>query len=91
MLNIQFTSRFKRDYKAIKKRNLDEALLREVLQLLASEQPLADRYFDHALSGEYDHCRDCHILPDWILIYHVEKDDKTLYLIRTGNHSDLFR
>jgi mRNA interferase YafQ len=70
---------------------LDESLLSEVLHLLSSEQSLAERYFDHALGGEYDKCRDCHILPDWILIYQVDKDENTLYLIRTGTHSDLFR
>lgn len=91
MLNIQFTTRFKRDYKAIKKRGLDEAILREVLQLLSSETPLPERFCDHPLSGDYIGFRDCHLQPDWILIYKVDTEENTLYLARTGTHSDLFR
>ena len=90
MLSMKFTSRFKRDYKAIKKRELDETLLKNILDMLANKQPLPERCFDHFLGGEYANCRDCHILPDWILIYQVEPETNTLYLIRTGTHSDLF-
>jgi len=59
--------------------------------MLANKQPLPERCFDHILVGDYANCRDCHILPDWILIYYVEQETNTLYLIRTGTHSDLFR
>lgn len=91
MLNIQFTTRFKRDYKAIKKRGLAESPLKEALQLLSSETPLPERFCDHPLGGDYIGFRDCHLQPDWILIYRVDTEEHTLYLARTGTHSDLFR
>ena len=65
-------------------------LLQEVLDYLVQEQPLPEKYRDHALSGNYADFRECHILPDWLLIYKVEEDILILTLTRTGSHSELF-
>jgi mRNA interferase YafQ len=62
--------------------------LREIILLLVEGKPLPARYKDHPLSDEWTHFRDCHIEPDWLLIYNVDGDD--VYLVRTGTHSDLF-
>ncbi len=79
---------FRRDVKLAQKRGKDLGKLRALVVLLAEEQPLPPRCRDHALTGEWDGFRDCHIEPDWILIYRVDGSD--LYLVRTGTHSDLF-
>ncbi len=79
---------FRRDVKLAQKRGKDMAKLREVILLLVEGKPLSARYKDHPLSGEWSHFRDCHIEPDWLLIYKADRDD--LYLVRTGTHSDLF-
>ena len=81
-------AQFKRDAKLAKKRGKDMAKLRELLMLLVEGNPLPPRYQDHPLSGNWKHHRDCHIEPDWLLIYKIDGDD--LYLVRTGTHSDLF-
>ena len=83
------TSQFKRDFKRIKKRGKDLNKLKEVVSILDKSEALADRHHDHALIGEWSGSRDCHIEPDWLLIYRVEGD--SLFLERTGSHSDLFR
>lgn len=90
MLKIRYSSRFKRDFKAIVKRGYDIKLFEEVLRLLVEEKPLPPRYLDHPLVGNYGGHRECHIAPDWLLIYKIEKDILTLTLTRTGTHSDLF-
>ena len=90
MLNIRYSSRFKKDYKTIVKRGYNPKLLQEVLDLLCSETPLPAKYKDHALTGNYGGHRECHISPDWLLIYKIEKDVLILTLARTGTHSDLF-
>jgi mRNA interferase YafQ len=81
-------AQFRRDVKRAQKRGKDMAKLRELILLLIEGQLLPARYQDHSLGGEWNHHRDCHIEPDWLLIYKVSGDD--LYLIRTGTHSDLF-
>ena len=90
MLNIRYSAKFKKDYKTILKRGYNPLLLQEVLEFLANEQHLPDRYKDHALSSNYQGHRECHITPDWLLIYKIENDILTLSLTRTGTHSDLF-
>ena len=65
-------------------------LLAEVIRLLASGETLPEKNKDHALSGEYSGCRECHILPDWLPIYEIANEELILYLTRTGTHSDLF-
>jgi len=90
MLKIRYASRFKKDYKTIVKREYDIRLLEEVLGILCSEQLLPPKHLDHALSGDYKGHRECHITPDWLLIYKIETNIVTLSLTRTGTHSDLF-
>ena len=81
-------AQFHRDVKLAQRRGKDTAKLREAILLLLDGRPLPSRYKDHALAGDWSHHRDCHIEPDWLLIYKVEGDD--LHLVRTGTHSDLF-
>jgi mRNA interferase YafQ len=69
----------------------DMNLLKKVLKLLEAGKPLPEKYFDHPLSGIFKGCRECHILPDWLLIYEYSDDDVIIYLTRTGTHSDLFK
>lgn len=90
MLTIKYQTAFKRDYKRIKKRGYDLRLLEDVIALLAQEQELPPAYRDHALTGDYSGCRECHIAPDWLLVYEVLQDELLLYLTRTDTHSDLF-
>ena len=90
MLTIKYQTAFKRDYKRIKKRGYDVTKLAEVVDMLASGQELPAQYKDHSLSGNYEGCRECHITPDWLLVYEVMEDELLLYLTRTGSHSDLF-
>ena len=88
-MNIYYSTQFKKDYKRIKKQNKDLEKLRIVVELLSSGKTLEEKYHDHHLSGTWKGHRDCHIEPDWILIYRLSSD--SLYLERTGSHSDLFR
>ena len=90
MLTIEFHSSFKKDFKRMKKRGMDMSVLENVLQILASEQELPSICRDHALIGNYQGFRECHIHPDWLLIYRVEHERLTLVAVRTGTHSDLF-
>ena len=86
---IRPTSRFQRDLKRAAKRGYHTELLTAVIKKLADGVPLEQRYRDHALAGDYAGCRECHITPDWLLIYEIDGDTLLLYLMRTGTHSDL--
>jgi addiction module toxin component, YafQ family/addiction module toxin, RelE/StbE family len=89
MREIIQTKQFKKDYKKIAssgRYSLKDFLT--VVERLAQDESLPDKYRDHGLVGEWKGCKECHIKPDWLLIY--QKDDKTLILVRTGSHSDLF-
>ena len=90
MYTVKFTSAFKKSYKLMKKRGLDLSLLNEVIEALALGRSLESKYRDHALKGAYEGFRECHIQPDWLLIYYVENDILTLTLVDTGSHADLF-
>ena len=90
MLTIKYQTVFKKDYKRIVKRGYDIRLLEEVISILAENRPLPQKYRDRSLSGDYSGCRECHITPDWLLIYQIREDELILYLTRTGTHSDLF-
>ena len=90
MLNVVLSNRFKKDLKNAAKRGYDLNLLDAVVSTLASQQPLPEKNRDHALTGDYIGFRECHILPDWLLIYRVYNEDLLLFLSRTGTHSDLF-
>ncbi len=89
-LEIVFSNRFKRDLKQLIKRRLNIDLLDEVVEKLANQQPLEKKHKDHALTRNYIGFRECHIQPDWLLIYRIDDDGLYLFLSRTGSHSDLF-
>lgn len=91
MYQVKFTTAYKKAYKLMKKRGLDISLLDEVVDLLCQGRHLEERYRDHGLTGDLAGFRECHIKPDWLLIYLIENDILTLTLIDTGSHSDLFR
>ena len=90
MLNIVLSNQFKRDLKLAHKRKLDITLLNAVVETLANEEKLAPKHRDHELKGNFAGFRECHISPDWLLIYRVDWDDLILFLSRTGSHADLF-
>lgn len=89
-LDIRPTSKFQKDLKRLKKRGCDLSLLTDVIKQLANGQPLPPKNRDHSLTGNFEGCRECHVSPDWLLIYEVYQDELLLYLTRTGSHSDLF-
>ena len=84
-------NRFKKDIKIAIKRKLDLNELDYVISKLANQEDLEEKYKDHALSGNYKDFRECHIKPDWLLIYKYTEDNVILLLVRTGSHSDLFK
>ena len=91
MLEICRSSQFKKDLKKIIKQSKDLIILEKVITTLQNLQPLPDKNHDHCLSGIWHDYRECHISPDWLLIYKVEDTLKLLRLARTGSHSDLFK
>lgn len=88
MLKINSSGRFKKDLKICEKRGYDLQLLEAVIDILRVPDKLPVQNKDHFLRGDYLGCRECHITPDWLLIYEIYEDE--LYLDRTGTHSDLF-
>ena len=90
MLQIEFTTQFKKDYLLTLKRGYNPQKLMEVISMLQREIMLSPEYRDHKLQGQYSGYRECHIAPDWLLIYRVKQEVLTLVLSRTGSHSDLF-
>lgn len=90
MLTIKYHTMFKKDFKRIKKRGYDISRLEKIVELLANEVPLPEQFKDHNLSSNYNGFRECHIAPDWLLIYQVNNNELVLVLSRTGSHSDLF-
>ena len=89
-LTVKPTTQFRKDYKQAMKRGLKIALLEDVVGHLAMGEPLPEKNRDHALTGDWIEHRECHIQPDWLLIYRIEGDVLVLTLARTGTHSDLF-
>ena len=89
MKTIRRTSQFKRDVKRMQRQGREVEKLKRVLEALVQEEPLASTYRDHVLVGQYKGTRECHIEPDWLLIYEMAESE--IVLIRTGSHSDLFR
>ena len=90
MLQISMTAAFRRDLRRCIKRGLPRHELEAAAQLIAAEEALPAQYHDHALSGEFIGCRECHIRPDWLLIYRIDHGALILVLTRTGTHADLF-
>lgn len=87
---VKPTTRFTKDLKRVQRRGYDIALITAVIKLLAAGEPLPANYKDHALTGNYSGCRECHITPDWLLVYEIDQTAVILYLTRTGTHSGLF-
>ncbi|WP_302594257.1 type II toxin-antitoxin system YafQ family toxin [uncultured Megasphaera sp.] len=90
MLKVRYSTQFKKDFKRAKKRGLPLHELKAVIEQLTSEKSLAPKHRDHALAGKYAAFRECHILPDWLLIYRIDHDVMEFIAQRTGTHSDLF-
>lgn len=88
-MKIYYTNQFKRDYKRILKQNKNVKKLQTVVEKLVDQKPLEGKYKDHSLAGNWRGFRDCHLEPDWLLIYKASED--TLILERTGSHSELFK
>ncbi len=89
-LDIVWTTRFKKDYKLAMKRHLDIELLDDIIRALSRGETLPEKNKDHELSGDWAGHRECHIQPDWLLVYRIEGDVLVLTLARTGTHADLF-
>ncbi len=89
MYTLKFTNQFKKDYKLMIKQGKDISLLDNVIEKIQKGEKLDDKYRDHALTGTYRGFRECHIQPDWLLIYFIENKITTLTAVRTGSHSEL--
>lgn len=90
MLDVVASNRFKKDLKLAIKRGYKMSLLEAVVDQLAAQEALDEKYKDRLLSGDYDGFRECHITPDWLLVYQIREKELVLFLSRTGTHSDLF-
>lgn len=90
MYRIEFTNQYLKDLKRARKRKLDESKLNELIQILLSDKDLPQKYKDHRLSGNFKGLNECHITPDWLLIYEKNITSRLITLIRTGTHADLF-
>ena len=88
--DLILTGKFRKSIKLAKKRGLDLKLLDKVITMLQNDIPLEEKYRDHELKGKYQGVRECHIQPDWLLIYLKENEVLTLTLVDTGTHADLF-
>ena len=88
---VKFTNAYKKSYKRMKKRGLNLSLLDEIVNDLRQGHSLDEKYHDHELKGQWKGFRECHLNPDWLLIYLIDHDVLTLTLVDTGSHSDLFR
>ncbi len=88
---VKFTNQFKKDLKLAKKQGKDTDKLFNVVEMLANGETLPAKYRDHDLIGDYKGCRECHVEPDWLLVYEVVEDVLVLMLYRVGSHSELFR
>ena len=90
MYSIRPTTKFQKDLKRIEKGGYNISLLTEVIKKLANGEQLPEKNKDHNLLGEYTGCRECHITPEWLLIYEIADNELILYLTRTGTHRDFF-
>lgn len=91
MLKFQATTQYKKDYKKMVKQGKNISELNKVIATLLEEKPLPAKNRDHALTGNYVHHRECHVSPDWLLIYRIDSGSLILTAVRTGSHSDLFQ
>lgn len=88
--HVRPTKKFQKDLKRVQRRGYDLSLLTEILKKLADGESLPEKNRDHLLTGNFSGCRECHITPDWLLVYEIYEEELLLYLTRTGTHSDLF-
>ena len=91
MYTVKFTNKFKKNYKLMIKRGKNIELLDHVINLLMNGRKLDEKYRDYELTGFWNGYRECHIQPDWLLVYYVENEILVLTLVDTGSHSDLFK
>lgn len=87
---VRPTTKFQKDLKRIQRRGYNISLLTNIIKKLANGEELPEKNCDHSFSGDYTGCRECHITPDWLLVYEIDNGELILYLTRTGTHSDLF-
>ena len=90
MYNLRYTNKIQRNIKLMKKRGKDLDKLKVVLKLLQQGAELPAKYKAHALTGNYTGCRECHVEPDWLLVYEILNNELVILLLTTGSHSDLF-
>lgn len=90
MYKLRPTTKFQKDLKRAQNRGYDLSLLTEILKKLVNGEILPEKNRDHPLTGNYTGCRECHVAPDWLLIYEISHDELILYLTRTVTHSNLF-
>ena len=88
--HVRPTKKFQKDLKRVQRRGYDLSPLTEILKKLANGESLPEKNRDHLLTGNFSGCRECHISPDWLLVYEIYEEELLLYLTRTGTHSDLF-
>ena len=91
MYKLKLSSAYKKSYRRMAKRGYDMSLLHIVIEILLRGEELPEQYKDHSLQGSFAGFHECHIKPDWLLIYLIEDDVVTLTLVNTGTHSDLFK
>jgi mRNA interferase YafQ len=91
MLSVRYSAKFKKDFKLAQKRDFPMQELKSVIEKLANGEALDSKHRDHALTGNYAMFRECHIRPDWLLIYRINDNKLELLAHRTGTHSDLFQ
>lgn len=89
--SVKFTGQLKKDFKLARRRGFDVTKFTRIVEILTTGDPLPNQYRDHALSGVWSNHRECHIEPDWLLIYYTIEETLVLTLVRTGSHSDLFK
>ena len=90
MYHVEYTTKFKREYKLSLKRGYNKSLIQNVISTIANKKPLPAKHKAHKLSGNYIDCWECHIQPDWLLIWRIDEANNILALISTGTHADLF-
>lgn len=90
MLTSLYTTQFRKDYKLCKRRGYQMAKLAEIMLNLENEIPLHPKHREHLLQGEYFDHYECHVQPDWLLIYRLDDEESSIYFVRTGTYSDLF-
>ena len=90
MYQLEYTTKFRREYKLLHKRGYNMALLQNAISTIANKKPLPAKNKAHKLSGNFNDCWECHIQPDWLLIWRIDESDNILVLVSTGTHADLF-